>query len=58
MIGPIMLLDILNDTETPFIVKIHIDIRHRYSFRIKETLEKQVVPYRIEVGDSKTVGHT
>ena len=58
MIGPIMLLDILNDTETPFIVKIHIDIRHRYSFRIKETLEKQVIPYRVEVGDSKTVGHT
>ena len=38
-------------------IKVHVDVRHRYSGRVQETLEQQVVLNRIEIGDPECVGH-
>ena len=39
------------------VLEIHVDIRHRDSVRIQETLEQELVLDRIQVGDSQAVGH-
>ena len=40
---------------TAFIAEVDIDIRHADSFRIEETFKNQIVPYRVDVGNFKTV---
>ena len=39
------------------VFEIHVDIRHRYTVRIEETLEQELVADRVQVGDSETVSY-
>ena len=57
MIYAIAFLYILNDLITTFIVKIHINIRHRNSLGIEKTLKEQIIFDRIQIGNSKTIGN-
>ena len=57
VIDTVMILYILDYAITSIIVEIHVDIRHGYSFRVKETLEQEVVLDRVQVGDTQAVSH-
>ncbi len=39
------------------VLEIHVDIRHRDSVRIQETLEQELVLDRIQIGDSQAICH-
>ena len=39
------------------VLEVHVDIRHRNSVRVQETLEQELVPDGVQVGDSQAVGH-
>ena len=39
------------------VFEIHVDIRHRYTVRIEETLEQELVADWIKVGNSETVSY-
>ena len=39
------------------IFEIGIDIRQRYTVRIEETLEQEVILQRVQIGDLQTVGY-
>ena len=53
----VFLGNIGNGTISLCILKVHVDIRHGDSLRIQETLEKQIVLYRINICNSGTVAH-
>ncbi len=46
--------DIVEHTFPAFVIKVNVDIRHGYPFRIQETLKKKVVFYRVNIGDPGT----
>ena len=39
------------------ILEIHVDIRHADSVRVQETLEEELVLYRVQIGDFQAVSH-
>ena len=39
------------------VVVIYVDIRHRYSFRIKESFKQKIIWNRVNVGNSETITH-
>ena len=49
------LLDVLECTVAALIIEVDVYIRHRDTVRVQETLEQQVVPDRVEIGDFQTV---
>ena len=53
----ILLRHILDDTRTFRVLKVHVDIGHGYTLRIKESLKKQIVTHRIDIRDTGTVAH-
>ena len=57
VVGAVVLLHVLDHAVAAFIVEVHVYIRHRDALRVEETLEEQVVAYRVEVGDAQAVGH-
>ena len=48
---------IIDDLLPSLEAEVHVDIRHGDTLRIQEPLKEQVIPDRINVGNSKTVGH-
>ena len=42
---------------SPAHAEVDIDIRHRNSLRVKETLEEEVVLERIDIGDAQAISH-
>ena len=55
MVGSVFVDDIIHDPATALIIKINIDIGHGYPVRIQETLKKEVVLHRVDVGNGQTV---
>ncbi len=55
LIMPILFTDIINDLLPAFIAEINIDIRHRHTLRIQETLEQQAVANRVNICDMQAV---
>ena len=39
------------------VLEVHVDIRHRDSVRVEETLEQELVLDRVQIGDPKAVSH-
>ena len=58
VIGAVVLLHILDHTVASLVIEVHVDIRHRYSLRIEETLEEEVVADRVKIGDVQAIRHT
>ena len=56
MVHAVFFLHVLDDAVAALIVKIHVDIRHRDAFGVQETLEQEVVPDGVQVGDAQAVG--
>ena len=54
---PILVHHPLQDLSSSVIIEVGIDIRKRYTVRIKETLEEEVIFQRVNLRDAKTVGH-
>ena len=48
---------IVNHFLPPFEAEIHINIRHRHTFRIKETLKKKLISDGIDCCDLQTIGN-
>ena len=40
------------------LIKVDIDIGHRNTLGVKETLKQQVVLYWVDIGDAQTVGNS
>ena len=57
VVGTVEVLDVLDHAVAAFIVEVHVDIRHRDSLGIEETLKEEVVLHRVEVGDAEAVGY-
>ena len=57
MVHAVFLLHVLDNAVAAFVVKVHVDIRHGYTLRVEETLEQEVVPDRVQVGDAQAVSH-
>ena len=57
MVGPVVLLDVLDDPIAAFVVEVHVDIRHRDALGVEETLEQEVVLDGVQVCDAQTVGN-
>ena len=55
VVHPVLFLHVLDHAVAAFIVKIHVDIRHRDAFGVQETLEQEVVPDGVQVGDAQAV---
>ncbi len=53
----ILRFHIVNHFIAAVIGKIDIDIRHRHTFGVQETLEQKIVTDRIHIGDIKGVGN-
>jgi len=45
--------DISKNRIPAILIKINIDIGHRYSVEIKEPFEEKAILYRVDVGDSE-----
>ena len=41
----------------PVILKVHINVRHFLALKVEETLEHQLVPHRVNVGNAQAVQH-
>ena len=54
MVGSVGLLDVLVGLGK--VLEIHVDIRHRDTVGIEETLEQEVVLDRVEIGDLQAIG--
>ena len=50
--------DIVEHTFPAFVIKVNINIRHCYPFRIQETLKKKVVLYGVNIGDPGAKGYS
>ena len=48
---------IIDDLLSPFKAEIHVNIRHRDTFRIQESFKQQIVMNRIDVGDLQAICH-
>src|SRR6056297_283361 len=48
---------ILDHTLPAVIIKINIDIRHRYTFRVQETLKEQVILQWVNIGNTRAIGY-
>ena len=57
VVGAVAVLHVLDDAVAAFIVEVHIDIRHRDTLRVEETLEQEVVADRIQIRDAEAVRH-
>ena len=57
LVGAVLLLDVPDHLVAAADAEVHVDVRHGAPFRVQETLEQQVVPDRVEVGDAQGVGH-
>ncbi len=49
-------VDVFDYLLSAFITEVYIKVRHRNAFRVKESLEKKMIFYRINIGDSYAVG--
>ena len=57
MVGAVVLLHVLYHPVAALVVEVHVNIGHRYALGVEETLEKEVVLERVEIGDSQAVGY-
>ena len=53
----VLLLDIGDDFVAAVLAEVDVEVRHRHPFRIEKSLEQQVEPKRVEVGDGQCIGH-
>ena len=54
-IRPITFAHIFDYALAPVLAKIHVEVRHRDSFRIQEALEQQVVTQGIKIGNIQAI---
>ena len=54
---PIMFSNIVYDLASSLEAEVNVEIRERYTLRIEESLEEQVVLHRIDIGDCDGVGN-
>src|SRR5262245_31303022 len=55
ILSAIQIADVIDDVGTPANAEVNINIWHSYAFRVKESLEEQIVLNWINVRDFKTV---
>ena len=48
---------IIDDLLSPLILKVHVNIRHGNTLRIKETFKDQLIPHRVDIRDTDAVGY-
>ena len=49
--------DVAQHLVTPVVLEVHVDVGHFLAFEVQETLEHQVVPHGVDVGDPQAVQH-
>ena len=52
---PVLPGHILDDLLPALVLEIHIDIGHGHTLRVQETLEDEIVPHRVDIGDPDAV---
>ena len=57
MIMPVDAVDVVDDLAAAVDAEVHVDIRHGHALRIQESLEKETVFYRVDLGYMQAVGH-
>ena len=55
VVGSIFFRYVLKYLVAALIVEVDVDIGHVHALRIKEALEKEVVPDRVQLGDVEAV---
>ena len=58
LIVAVFIDDISKNRIPAILIKINIDIGHRYSIEIKEPFEEKAILYRVDVGDSEAEGNS
>ena len=53
----VLLRDPMQDIRATIIVEVHVNIRHRDTVWIEETLEEEVVANRVNVRDAQAIGY-
>ena len=53
---PVLLLHVLDHPVAPALAEVDVEVGHRYTLRIQEALEQEVVAQGIQVGDAERVG--
>src|SRR5207249_10782297 len=56
VVPAVALADIIDDAIAITVIEVDVDIRHRDTFPVEETLEDQPVLKRIERGDPQRIG--
>ena len=49
--------DVVDHLAPAFNAEVGVDIRHRLAFWVQEALKQQAIAHRVDIGDSKGVGH-
>ena len=49
--------NVVDDFLAAFKTEIHVDIRHRHTFRIQETLKQELIAHRVQLCDPKRIGN-
>ena len=55
-VAAIFVTHIVDDAVAAFLAEVDVEVRHRHAFGIEESLEQQIEPQRIEVGDGQCPG--
>src|ERR671915_531223 len=56
VIGAVLILDVSDHVPPPALVEVYVDVGHRYSFGVQETLEHEVVSQGIKFGYPEGIG--
>ena len=57
VVGPVFLVDIVDDLAPAAVAEVHVDVGHGDPFRVQEPLKVQGVLHGVHVGDVQAVGH-
>jgi hypothetical protein len=55
LVMAVFLSDIFDYASTSFVREVDVDIGHRYTSRIQESLEEELVPERIDIRDTREI---
>ena len=53
----VLFFHVLDDAVTAVLAEVDVEVGHRHTFRIQETLEQQVVFERVQIGNTQRVRH-
>ncbi len=56
-VSAILFAGIFNHFVTSVVGKVHIDIRRRWTFRVKETFERNLIFKRVNIGNAREIGN-